>query len=121
MSETPEQPTPTTAQVLVIDDEADHAEVMSEALRRMGHVCTLVHSLPDAKEELLHGSFDLIVTDLVMDGPEDGLDVLKTAKDAQPHAETIMVTAHGDIPTAKAATRAGAYDFIEKPLDLDSF
>ncbi|MEM6392621.1 MAG: sigma-54 dependent transcriptional regulator, partial [Planctomycetota bacterium] len=47
--------------------------------------------------------------------------VLKTAKDAQPHAETIMVTAHGDIPTAKAATRAGAYDFIEKPLDLDSF
>ncbi|MEM6553731.1 MAG: sigma-54 dependent transcriptional regulator [Planctomycetota bacterium] len=110
-----------TAQVLVIDDEADHAEVMSEALRRMGHVCTLVHSLPDAKDELLHGSFDLIVTDLVMDGPEDGLDVLKTAKDAQPNAETIMVTAHGDIPTAKAATRAGAYDFIEKPLDLDSF
>ncbi|MEM1210851.1 MAG: sigma-54 dependent transcriptional regulator [Planctomycetota bacterium] len=118
MSEPAEQP---TAQVLVIDDEADHAEVMSEALRRMGHVCTLVHSLPDAKEELLHGSFDLIVTDLVMDGPEDGLEVLKTAKDAQPHAETIMVTAHGDIPTAKAATRAGAYDFIEKPLDLDSF
>jgi len=110
------------AQVLVVDDEVDHAEVMAEALRRLGHVCTIVNDLDSAREELQHGSFDLIVTDLVMTGQEDGLEVLQTASQTQTNAETIMVTAHGDIPTAKKAMKQfGAYDFIEKPLDLDEF
>ena len=47
-----------------------------------------------------------------------GLEVLALARGEQPHAETIMVTAHGDIPTAKRALQGGAYDFIEKPVDL---
>ena len=107
-----------TAQVLVVDDEVDHAEVMAEALRRQGHVCTLVHSLEEAVDELTHGQFDLIITDLVMQGQEDGLAVLASARQLQPNAETILVTAHGDVPTCKAALKQGAYDFIEKPLDL---
>lgn len=110
-----------TAQVLIVDDEPDHAEVMSEALRRLGHVCTLVYDLPSAQEELKHGSFDLVVTDLKMDGEADGMDVLATARQTQQGAETIMVTAHGDIPTAKQAIKGGAYEFIEKPIDLDVF
>lgn len=110
-----------TAQILIVDDEEGHAEVMAEALRRLGHVCTLVHDLPSALDELNHGVFDLVVTDLVMDGPEDGLAVLEAARKTQTNAHTIMVTAHGDIPTAKRAIRGGAYDFIEKPLDLEVF
>jgi DNA-binding NtrC family response regulator len=109
------------AQVLIVDDEPDHAEVMAEALRKPGHVCTIVHNLEQARDELLHGNFDVIVTDLVMDHETAGLDVLKLAKEQQLEAETIMVTAHGDVPTAKAALQGGAYDFIEKPLDLDVF
>ena len=109
------------AQVLIVDDEVDHAEVMAEALRRPGHVCTIVHSLEQAKDELLHGTFDVIVTDLVMGSETAGLEVLRLAKEHQPEAETIMVTAHGDVPTAKAALQGGAYDFIEKPLDLVVF
>ncbi|MCC7146005.1 MAG: sigma-54-dependent Fis family transcriptional regulator [Phycisphaeraceae bacterium] len=108
-------------QILIVDDQVEHAEVMAEALRRLGHVCTIVHDLPAALEELKHGAFDLIVTDLVMDGDEDGLKVLEAARQSQPTAETILVTAHGDVPTAKAAIKGGAYDFIEKPLDLDVF
>ncbi|MEM1447386.1 MAG: sigma-54 dependent transcriptional regulator [Planctomycetota bacterium] len=118
-ADTPDEPI--TAQVLVIDDEPDHAEVMAEALRRLGHVCTLVHSLDDAKDELQHGNFDLVVTDLKMDADDDGMNVLAAARSTQPNAETIMVTAHGDVPTAKAAIKGGAFDFIEKPLDLDIF
>ncbi|MEQ9453263.1 MAG: sigma-54 dependent transcriptional regulator [Phycisphaeraceae bacterium] len=110
-----------TAQVLLVDDEEDHAEVMAEALRRMGHVCTLVHDRATAEDELKHGQFDLIVTDLVMDRDDDGMKVLEVARMSQPQAETIMVTAHGDVPTAKGAIRGGAFDFIEKPLDLDVF
>lgn len=109
------------AQILIVDDEAEHAKVMAEALRRLGHVCTLVHDLKSAEDELLHGQFDLVVTDLVMDSDRDGLDVLATTHQHQPNVETIMVTAHGDIPTAKQAIKGGAYDFIEKPLDLDVF
>ncbi len=106
------------AQVLVVDDEHDHAEAMAEALRKPGHVCTIVHSLAAAREELLHGHFDVVVTDLVMETEAAGLEVLALARTEQPHAETIMVTAHGDIPTAKKALQGGAYDFIEKPVDL---
>ncbi|MCC7409851.1 MAG: sigma-54-dependent Fis family transcriptional regulator, partial [Phycisphaeraceae bacterium] len=98
-----------------------HAEVMGEALRRMGHVCTIVHDKDAAVEELKHGNFDLVVTDLVMDTPQDGMDILEAARQHQPDAETILVTAHGDVPTCKAALKKGAYDFIEKPLDLDVF
>ena len=110
-----------TAQVLVVDDEPDHAEVMAEALRRLGHICTIVHDRTTAEDELRHGQFDLIVTDLVMDSEQDGQKILALSRTSQPNAETIMVTAHGDVPTAKAAIKGGAYDFIEKPLDLDVF
>jgi len=54
------------AQVLIVEDEAEHAEVMSEALRRPGHVCTVVGGVAEAMEELRLGSFDVIVTDLRM-------------------------------------------------------
>jgi DNA-binding NtrC family response regulator len=113
--------TPLHAQVLIIDDESDHAEVMAEALRKPGHICTIVNGLEQARQELAHGSFDVIVTDLMMEHETAGLEVLELARRQQPDAATIMVTAHGDVPTAKAALRSGAYDFIEKPLDLDVF
>ena len=91
------------AQVLIVDDEPDHAETMGEALRRLGHVCTSVHSGAEAIEEIRYGVFDVIVTDLVMESEDSGLQVLAAAREHQPDAETIMVTAHGDITTAKAA------------------
>lgn len=109
------------AQVLIVDDEVEHAEVMADALRKPGHVCTIVNGLRAAEDELLHGSFDVVVTDLVMESETAGLEVLACAQEHQPEAETILVTAHGDVPTAKAALKGGAYDFIEKPLDLVVF
>ena len=94
---------------------------MADALRKPGHICTIVNSYDQAVEELTHGSFDVIVTDLVMEDETAGLRVLEQAQTHQQDAETIMVTAHGDVPTAKAALQGGAYDFIEKPLDLEVF
>jgi two-component system response regulator HydG len=109
------------AQILIVDDEPDHAEVMAESLRRLGHVCTIVDGFENAREELTMGSFDVIVTDMVMEEEHSGLQVLEYAKEHQEEAATIVVTAHGDIPTAKKSLQGGAYDFIEKPLDLDVF
>ena len=104
-----------------MDDEVEHAHAMADALRRPGHVCTVRTSLTVAMTELQGGAFDVLVTDLIMEGQPQGMRVLEEARRLQPTAKTIMVTAHGDIPTAKDALRKGAYDFIEKPLDLDVF
>lgn len=114
---------------------------MAEALRKPGHVCTIVTDVARALDELKHGTFDVIVTDLRMpssagtaapagvanaeavagDGGNAGLVVLRAARKLQPQAETVMVTAHGDVPTARAAFKEGVFDFIEKPLDLEVF
>lgn len=121
-----------TAQVLIVEDEPEHADVMAEALRRPGHVCTIVGSVAAAAEELRGGSFDVIVTDLRMpesaghegvnaEGSDAGMRVLMLAEELQPDAETIMVTAHGDVPTARSAFKHGAFDFVEKPIDLAVF
>jgi len=109
------------AQILIVEDEPDHAEVMAESLRRLGHVCTIVDGYESAKDELTLGRFDVIVTDMVMENEQSGLQVLEFANEHQDGAATIVVTAHGDIPTAKTALQGGAYDFIEKPLDLEVF
>ncbi|MBX3387085.1 MAG: sigma-54-dependent Fis family transcriptional regulator [Phycisphaeraceae bacterium] len=120
------------AQVLLVEDEPDHAEVMAEALKKPGHICTIAHSVDRAMDELKHGSFDLVITDLRMpgsggthgvaaDGADAGMVVLRAAKELQPDAECIMVTAHGDVSTARAAFKFGVFDFIEKPLDLPVF
>lgn len=108
-----------TGQVLIVDDEVELAKSIGEALQRLGHVCTIVHDLPSAEDELRHGSFDLIVTDLRMENEDDGLKVLAATQQTQANAECIMVTAYGDVKTTKAAIGGGAFDFIEKPLDLN--
>ncbi len=109
------------AEVLIVDDEKEHAQVMSDALTRQGHRCDLAYSLSEAKEKLNKKSYDIIVTDLVMDGKRDGLEVLKLSKDLTPPPQVILVSAHGDIPIAVEAMNEGAYGFIEKPLDLSHF
>ena len=109
------------ARVLVIDDEADHAEVMCEALERLGCECDQGHSLDDARRQLRRKVYDVVVTDLRMDGERDGLEVLRLANESEVRPPTILVTAVNDVPTSKEALRLGAYDYIVKPLDLDDF
>ncbi|HVX84101.1 MAG TPA: sigma-54 dependent transcriptional regulator [Phycisphaerae bacterium] len=125
--------------VLVVDDEIDHADVMAEAIVRMGtssggggggggitYSVKQAHNLADAKRAFAEeegGGFDLVITDLRMDTPNDGMELLDFVRRAQggggAHTEVIVVTAHGDVSTAVAAMRRGAYDFIQKPLELD--
>src|SRR5215211_3526165 len=109
------------ANVLVVDDEEDHAQVMCEALTRQGHKCDVTYNLAEARSKLDRRRYDVVVTDLVMDGRKDGLEVLAAAKRQTPAPPVILVTAHGDIPTAVQAMNEGAHSFIEKPLDLEYF
>jgi two-component system response regulator HydG len=109
------------ANVLVVDDEEEHAQVMCEALSRQGHKCDVTYNLPEARAKLERRRYDVVVTDLMMDGRKDGLEVLNLSKRQNPPPPVILVTAHGDIPTAVKAMNEGAHSFIEKPLDLEYF
>ncbi|MFN7317284.1 MAG: sigma-54-dependent transcriptional regulator [Phycisphaerae bacterium] len=140
-SPAPSSSAPPAAQILIVEDEVDHADVMAEALKKYGHVCTVVEDVPHAMEELRLGAFDIIISDLRMpasakfdpktqgidiapvsaDGGDAGMRVLEAARKLQPSSATIMVTAHGDVPTTRDAFKLGVYDFIQKPLDLDIF
>src|SRR5256885_6614901 len=89
--------------VLVVDDEREHAQVMCEALTRQGHRCDVTYNLPEAKERLSSKSYDVIVTDMVMDSRHDGLEILDLSKNLEPRPPVILVTAHSDVPTCKRA------------------
>ena len=109
------------SQILVVDDEREHAQVMCEALQRVGHRCDVTYGLAEARQRLERKHYDVVVTDLVMEGKRDGLEVLEIAKRQNPPPPVVLVTAHGTIKTYKEAKALGAYDFIEKPLDLENF
>ena len=115
------EPNTKPASILVVDDEPDHAGVMSESLARLGHKTEIANSLADAKSLLGRKRFDVIVTDLLMDGRRDGLEVLAASKELSPAPPVVLVTALNDVPTSKQAMSEGAFDYITKPLDLDSF
>ncbi|MBC8106309.1 MAG: sigma-54-dependent Fis family transcriptional regulator [Anaerolineae bacterium] len=111
----------TRSTILVVDDEREHAQVMCEALQRQGHTCDVTYNLDEARAKLQKKKFDVIVTDLLMDGRKDGLEVLKMAQAFHPPPPVLLVTALNDVPTSKSAMSEGAYDYIVKPLDLEHF
>jgi two-component system response regulator HydG len=107
--------------ILIVDDEQEHAQVMCEALQRIGHKCDVTYNLAEAQARLNRKNYDVIVTDLMMDGRKDGLEVLRRAKTMNPPPPVLLVTAINDVPTSKQAMHEGAYDYIVKPLDLEDF
>jgi len=112
----------TPAEVLIVEDDTAHAEVLEEALARMGHQCTVAHDLPAATARLRARQFDIVVTDLVLvEEAEGGLKVLAEARERSPAAKVILITAHSSVDTCRSALQDGAFDYIEKPLDLDEF
>ncbi len=107
------------ADILIVEDEVAHAEAIEEGLSRLGHRCAAVHDGESALARIRAQSFDVIITDLVLGGPIDGLRVLQEAREHLPAAKVILITAHSSVDTCRAALQQGAFDYIEKPLDLD--
>src|SRR5687767_10629524 len=100
------------ANILVADDEREHAQVMCEALTRLGHKCELAYNLADARSRMEKKGYDVVVTDLMMDGRADGLEVLRESKGmTSPPPPVLLVTAHADVPTCRQAMKEGAYDY----------
>jgi two-component system response regulator HydG len=103
--------------ILIVEDDRPQADAVAEALQRVGHNCVVVTEPGRALQVMQTDGFDLVVTDLVMH-QVDGMEILRAAKQNDPSTEVIMVTGHGTIETAVEAMRAGASDYITKPLNL---
>jgi two-component system response regulator HydG len=103
--------------VLIVDNDEAHAATVTESLARVGYDCTSATSGAEGAEQIEAASFDIIITDLVMD-EIGGLDILARAKELLPDAEVILVTGHGSVPSAVAAMQQGAFNYLLKPLDL---
>ncbi|GIX05210.1 MAG: sigma-54-dependent Fis family transcriptional regulator [Planctomycetaceae bacterium] len=106
-----------TIHVLIVDDDEAHAQAVAESLERVGYVCTVATSGQQAESLLEVRNFDVIITDLKMEGV-DGLDILRKAKEEQPDAEVILLTGHATVKTALAAGQQGAHNILTKPLDI---
>ena len=104
--------------VLVVDNDAAHAEAMAESLRRVGYDCRIAKSGPDGLAAIEQDTFDLVVTDLMM-SEADGMEVLAASRQMLPDAEVIMVTGHGTVSRAVEAMQQGAFSFLEKPITTD--
>jgi two-component system response regulator HydG len=103
--------------VLVVDNDIVHARTMGEALSRLGHDVTVVGSGGEGARRIEQETFDIVVTDLMMTDI-GGLEILARAKKASPETEVIVVTGHGTIPSAVSAMQQGAFNYLQKPLDL---
>jgi len=107
-----------TPRILIVDDEERMAEVMSMALGRAGYECRLCASGGGALSSPARGGADAVVTDLRMPGM-DGIELLRRLRAQEPALPVILITAHASVPTAVAAMREGAFDFVTKPFDND--
>ncbi|MDQ3026128.1 MAG: sigma-54 dependent transcriptional regulator [Pseudomonadota bacterium] len=104
--------------VLVVDDEADIRELLVLTLSRMGVDADTCSTIKDAKEALAERAYDLCLSDMRLpDG--DGLDLLKFIADNHGNTPVAVITAYGSTENAVLALKAGAFDYLAKPIKLE--
>ena len=106
------------ARILVIDDERSIRNALKEILEYEKYEIDLAEDGQEGLDLLQKNEYDLILSDIKM--PKmDGIDLLHKVKSENPDQSFILITGHGDVETAVMAIQKGAYDFIQKPLDLN--
>ena len=105
------------AHALVVDDEADILDLVKITLGRMDVQATTAMNVAEAKRQLERARFDLCLTDMNLpDG--NGIDLVGHISEHYPDLPVAMITAHGSMESAVSAMKAGAFDFVSKPVDL---
>ncbi len=105
------------ARILVVDDDTDIRQTLAEILGYDGHVVEVARDGLEAQRLIEKVAFDIVLCDVRMPG-KDGMELLDWAKKNRPDVEFIMLSGHATIDMAVEATKKGAFDFLEKPLDL---
>ncbi|NUO18251.1 response regulator [bacterium] len=106
------------ARILVIDDDHDYRAILREFIENRGHTVLEADSARAGTDVFLREKIDLVVSDFMM--PEkSGMELLSELKRIHPKVLFIMVTGFASIETAKEAMRRGAYDILQKPVEMD--
>jgi Nif-specific regulatory protein len=105
-------------QVLIVDDEQIQREMLEGFLTKEGYGAGTAGDGAGALDRFKRASFDLVLTDFRMPGM-DGIQLLKELKRLNPEAVVVLLTAFGTVETAVRAMKEGAYDYLNKPIDLD--
>jgi len=106
--------------ILIVDDEADIRELVAGILQDEGHGARTARDSDDALAAVVARRPNLVFLDIWLQGSRlDGLQLLDTLKQEHPELPIVMISGHGNIETAVAAIKQGAYDFIEKPFKAD--
>ena len=104
--------------ILVIEDERSIRNTLKDIFDNEGYETDLAEDGQQGIEKIQKNDYNLIFTDIKM--PKmDGIEVLEKAKELKPDIPVIMISGHGDIDTAVECIKKGAFDFIQKPLDLN--
>ena len=106
------------ASVLLVDDEEQFLDALSQRLEARGLKVDTVTSGEDAVKQVEDRNFDAIIVDLAMPGI-DGIETLRRIKEKRPDLEIIMLTGHATVKSGIEAMKLGAEDFLEKPVDLN--
>jgi two-component system nitrogen regulation response regulator NtrX len=106
--------------ILIVDDEADIRDLVSDILKDVKYATRTAHNSDTAFQAIAERVPSILILDIWLQGSElDGLGILEMVKKKYPHMPVIMISGHGNIETAVAAIKMGAYDFIEKPFKED--
>lgn len=106
--------------ILIVDDERDIRELISDILIDEGYATRLAGNSDDAMAAINADAPALIILDIwLKDSRMDGIDILKVVKRDNPDVPVVIISGHGNIEIAVAAIKQGAYDFIEKPFNID--
>jgi two-component system, NtrC family, nitrogen regulation response regulator NtrX len=106
--------------ILIVDDERDIRELIGDILRDEGYVVRLAGNSDACMSEINAEPPALMILDIwLKDSRMDGIDILKTVKRSNPDVPVVIISGHGNIEIAVAAIKQGAYDFIEKPFNID--
>jgi DNA-binding NtrC family response regulator len=106
------------AHILLVDDQSSMRLTLTALLKSAGHTLAQAGTGADAIDKIHKNDFDLVITDLKLD-QISGMEVLKATKAQNPQTEVIMLTGFGSIESAVAAMKAGAIDYLTKPVDTE--
>jgi DNA-binding NtrC family response regulator len=104
--------------VLIVDDDAETCRLIAELIAASDRDIVQAHTADAAIDAARRERFDLVISDINLNAPESGLDVLKTFKHANPAGEVLLISGFGTLDTAVEAVRAGAFDYISKPFNI---
>ena len=106
--------------ILIVDDEKDIRELVSDILIDEGYTTQLAANSEDTFKSIEKSKPKLIILDIwLKESQLDGIDILKQVKLNNPDIPVVIISGHGNIEIAVAAIKQGAYDFIEKPFNID--